>query len=87
MEYLWTFGVLMILLFAYFVWNQKTRRQTLETTQEYMKKIAYILSAPFLAIIQFCFDFIKVATNFLLKLLSLLLLPFKSCNTLITHFD
>lgn len=87
MEYLWTFGVLMILLFAYFVWNQKTRRQTLETTQEYMKKIAYILSAPFLAIIQFCFDFIKVATNFLLKLLSLLLLPFKSCNTLITHID
>ena len=87
MEYLWTFGVLMILLFAFFVWNQKTRRQTLETTQEYMKKIAYILSAPFLAIIQFCFDFIKVATNFLLKLLSLLLLPFKSCNTLITHID
>ena len=37
MEYLWTFGVLMILLFDYFVWNQKTRRQTLETTQEYMK--------------------------------------------------
>ena len=87
MEYLWTFGVLVIALFVYFIWNQKTRKQTLETTQEYMKKIAYILSAPFLVMIQFCFDFMKAATSFLLKLLSLLLLPFKSCNTLITHID
>lgn len=87
MEYLWTLVVLMVALFAFFLWNQTTRKQTLETTQEYMKKIAYILSAPFLAIIQFCFDFMKVATNFILKLLSLILLPFKSCNTLITHID
>lgn len=87
MEYLWTLVVLMVVLFAFFLWNQTTRKQTLETTQEYMKKIAYILSAPFLAIIQFCFDFMKVATNFILKLLSLILLPFKSCNTLITHID
>lgn len=87
MEYLWTLVVFMVVLFAFFLWNQTTRKQTLETTQEYMKKIAYILSAPFLAIIQFCFDFMKVATSFILKLLSLILLPFKSCNTLITHID
>ncbi|WP_416325045.1 hypothetical protein [[Eubacterium] hominis] len=78
---------MLVMLLVYFIVNKKTRKQTLEQIQTYIGKIAYIVSAPIVLVIQLCFEFTSIMTDFILKLLHMLLLPFTSAGIVITHFD
>ena len=87
MNLLWIFLGIIVLLLGYLLWNQTTRKTTLNNIQEYVLKIAYIVSAPFVVLIQFCYELMKTLMEVILKILQLLLIPFKSASLMISHVD
>lgn len=70
-------GVLGVSL-LFVLWHAKTRKTAIEKLQEYLLKIIYILSAPFVVVIEVCFMFMKAITHFFQQLTKLCLIPFSS---------
>lgn len=87
MEILKVLIVIAIVLFVYVLVQKETRVIAVKKLQEYIGKMVYVCSAPILVVIQLCYDLMKILTDFLRKLLHVLLLPIKSAGVVMTHVD
>ena len=87
MEFMILSVIIVVILLIYGVFQKEIRVRIWRILQEYIGKIAYVLSAPVLVVIQLCYDFMKIFTDFLRKLLHILLLPIQSAGVIMTHVD